>query len=260
MLSRHFRLYLAVALLSAILMTFQGSHGPLRPFAAFARGINSINSTITFTFSSLSSTLSAISAEKKETKRLDAEVRDLKIKLMDRNELLKENLRLREMLAFKISEPRQVAIATVISRSSLRWSSSLIIDKGKVDGVKKDMAVITPDGLVGKIHDARPYYSIVLLITDLRFSAAVRIHETREEAILSGLGSGGVELKYLDRRAVAKEGHTVLTSGLDALFPHGVPVAKVKALSGGDKELFYIAKLQPLAQMDKLEEVIVIER
>ena len=260
MLTRHFRLYLAVALLSAILMTFQSARGALRPFAIFSRAINSINLTLTLAYGSITDTLQAISSDKSETRRLEAEVRDLKLRLMEHQELLKENIRLREMLAFKIAEPRQVAIATVISRSALRWSSSMMIDKGTSDGVQKDMAVITPEGLVGKIFEARPYYSIVLLITDSRFSAAVRLHKTREEAILSGNGSGGCELKYLNRDAKPVSDDIVLTSGLDALFPDGIPAARIQALESPPKELFHKVDAVPLAIMDKLEEVIVVAR
>lgn len=260
MRSRHFRLYLAVALLSAILMTFQSAHDPLKPFAFFSRAINSINSTLTYTSNSITETLDAISSNRTETRLLKAEVRDLSVRLMDHQELLKENTRLREMLAFKIAEPRQVAIATVISRSALRWSSSMMIDKGTYDGVQKDMAVITPEGLVGKIFDARPYYSIVILVTDSRFSAAVRLHKTREEAILTGNGSGGCVLRYLNRDAKPVADDIVLTSGLDALFPDGIPAARIQALDTPPKELFHRVDAQPLAHMDKLEEVIVVAR
>ncbi len=260
MLTRHFRLYLTVALLSAILMTFQSARGPLKPFAFFARGINNINNTITLTFSSIAGTIRAIGQDMDDMARTRAEIRDLKLKLMDLGELKKENMRLREMLAFKISEPRQVAVAKVISRSALTWSSSMMIDMGTSDGVKKDMAVITPDGLVGKILDARLYYSVVLLITDSRFSAAVRLHDTREDAVLTGDGSGGCVIKYLDRGSHVNEGDTVLTSGLDALFPNGIPAARVLATSGTEKELFHTVEAMPLASLDTLEEVIVVER
>ncbi len=260
MLTRHFRLYLAVALLSAILMTFQSSRGALRPLAFFAHAINNIDNTITLTFSSIAWTIQAISQDMDDIAMRRDEVRDLKLKLMDLNELKNENMRLREMLAFKISEPRQVAVAKVISRSALTWSSSMIIDMGTSDGVKKDMAVITPDGLVGKVLEARLYYSVVLLITDSRFSAAVRLYNTRDDAVLTGDGAGGSVIKYLDRDVQVNEGDTVLTSGLDALFPNGIPVARVLATSGDKKELFHTVEAVPLASLHSLEEVIVVER
>ena len=260
MLSRHFRLYLTVALLSAILMTFQSSHGPLRPFAFFARAINNINHTITITFDSTAATMRAIGRDMVDISRTEAEIRDLKLQLMDREELRKANVRVREMLAFKISEPRQVAIAKVISRSALSWSSSMIIDMGTSDGVKKDMAVITPEGLVGKILEARPYYSVVLLVTDSRFSAAVRLHKTREDAVLTGDGAGGCVVKYLNRGARVDPGETMYTRGLDALFPNGIPAASARSLKGDEKELFHTVEATPLALLDTLEEVIVVER
>ncbi len=260
MLTRHFRLFLTVALLTTILMTYQSSHGPLRPFAFFARAINNINHTFTVTYDSITGTFKAIGQDMDEIARTKAEIRDLKLLLMDREEIKKENIRLREMLAFKISEPRQVAIAKVISRSALSWSSSMMIDMGSSDGVKKDMAVITPEGLVGKILEARPYYSVVLLITDSRFSAAVRLHKTREDAVLTGDGAGGSVVKYLNKRARVDPGDTMYTSGLDALFPSGIPVAMIRSLEGGEKELFHTVEATPLARLDTLEEVIVVER
>jgi rod shape-determining protein MreC len=260
MLSRHLRLYLVSVLAAGLLMTYQSSRGPLRPFMLFSLTLNSISSTITMAGNSVKKAVRAFRGSEKELMRLRAEVRNLRIRLMDRDELLQENSRLREMLAFKISEPRQVSIATVISRAALRWSNSMMIDKGSRDGVEKDMVVITPDGLVGKVTEARPYYSVVLLITDSRFSAAVRLQRSREEAVLSGDGAGGCVLRFLSSDAEVGEDDMLVTSGLDALFPHGIPAGTISSVDTRPKALFHTVEVEPLARLDKLEEVIVVER
>jgi len=260
MLSRHLRLYLAYALVVVLIMTYQSGRGPLRPLAYFAYVINSISHTITLGVSTITGTIDAITREAGQNQKLKAQVRDLTIRLSQFEELRKENSRLRDMLAFKISEPRQVAIATVISRSARRWSNSLMIDKGTIDGVEKDMAVITPEGLVGKILESRPYYSIVLLITDSRFAAAVRLQDNRAEAVLVGDGTGSCIVKYLNADATAKKGGVFVTSGLDALFPSGIPTGTITSIDTPEKALFHMVEATPLARLDKLEEVIVVER
>ena len=260
MLSRHLRLYLAYALVIVLLMTYQSGREALRPLAFFAYAINNISYTMTLGASTITGAWDSLNRKDDEYQRMRAQVRDLTIRLSELEKLRKENLRLREMLAFKISEPRQVAIATVISRSARRWSGSIMIDQGTADGVKKDMAVITPEGLVGKVLEARQYYSVVLLITDSRFAAAVRLQDNRVEAVLVGDGRGSCIVKYLNADASASKDGVFVTSGLDALFPSGIPAGEITRIDTPEKALFHVVQAAPLARLDKLEEVIVVER
>ena len=93
------------------------------------------------------------------------------------------------------------------------------------------MAVITPRGLVGKILSSSDSYSSVLLINDINFSAAIRLHESRTEGIISGIGSKTCILKYVSHEYEVKANEMVLTSGLDSLFPVDIPVGSVTKIT-----------------------------
>ena len=97
------------------------------------------------------------------------------------------------------------------------------------------------------------------MLNDSRFSVAVRLQDSRAEAVLSGTGSGAV-LKYLGTDVPVSEGDMLVTSGLDALFPTGINVGEVRRVRTHAKELFHQVEVAPLADLHRLEEVIVVNR
>jgi len=173
-------------------------------------------------------------------------------------ETLVENRRLRDLLSLKEREQRYVTAARIISRGADQWSNMFILDKGYVDGVAKDMSAITPKGLVGKIVAVSASSSSLLLLTDLNFSVAVRLQESRREGILSGTGLRKCQLKYIPLEEVVKLGVAVITSGLDSLFPEGVPVGYISKVNKKGTALFQDIEVTPFADDTKVEEVAII--
>ena len=123
--------------------------------------------------------------------------------------------------------------ATILSRNKSYWFNNLTIDKGKKDGIKKDMAVITKNGLIGKISKVSTNSSEIKLITsdDINFkvSVAIKTNETDNYAILNGYDKKTNTLKVIDidKTTKVKKGDTVLTSGLGGLFPGGIYIGIV---------------------------------
>jgi rod shape-determining protein MreC len=133
------------------------------------------------------------------------------------------------------------------------------IDKGSDDGLKPDMAVITPDGVVGKLRDVFSHTSQVLLISDQTSGAGVLLSTTRIRAILHGSPTGRLEISNLTPDARIKPGEAVLTSGGDQIYPHGLPVGTIESIAPDpDHTPYTLIQLRPAANLNQLEEVLVI--
>mgnify|MGYP001600165255 CR=1 FL=1 len=168
--------------------------------------------------------------------------------------------RLQALLDFKQHYVASTVAAQVIGTSGSDLSRVIYIDKGAKDGIKPDMAVITPDGIVGKIRDVFPNNtSQVLLISDQTSGAGVLLVTTRIRAILHGSPAGRVQINNLTPDDRIKPGETVLTSGGDQIYPRGLPVGTIESIAPDpDHPPYTLITLRPAAKLNQLEEVLVI--
>jgi len=174
-------------------------------------------------------------------------------------EAVLENKRLKELLKLLESRQQYIAAARVLSRGTDQWSHTLVLDKGQKDGVSKDMSAITPKGFAGKTFNVTGSYSKLLLLTDINFSAAVRLQESRKEGVISGTGTRKVILKYIPYEDELKVGDIVITSGLDQLFPPGIPVGFVSKIDKQGTAHFQYIDVTPYVDDSKMEEVLIIK-
>jgi rod shape-determining protein MreC len=256
---RFFPLFLLLVL-SLTLMTYQSNKGTIAPFSFLGTSLNRINDLIHSLSAALKEPFRRIMVRDEENRRLRGEVDRLTMEQQRYRDLFFENRRLRDILALKEKERRYIATARAVSRGLDRWSNTIVIDKGKRDGVAKDMAVITPSGLVGKISKAADGYSYVLLMSDFNFSASVRIQESRREAILSGAGGRRCVLKYVPQEEEVREGEIVVTSGFDELFPQEMPVGYISRVMKKGASIFQEIEVVPFQDLAKLDEVIIVRR
>jgi rod shape-determining protein MreC len=135
-----------------------------------------------------------------------------------------------------------------------------VIDKGSNDGINKDMPAITSQGLAGKVYTARKDYSDIMLLRDPNFSVAVRLQESRHEGVVTGTGQRYCILKYVPTENPVKEGEIVVTSGLDGIFPEGLPVGRVTKVLTEGVEFFQYIEVVPFQASGKIEEVLVVGR
>ncbi len=252
--------FFLLLVLSLTLMTYQSNKGTIAPFGFLSGPLNHLNKAIHSLAVSIKEPFRKFTVRDEENRKLKEEVYGLQLELQKYREAFFENQRLREILSLKEREKRYVTTARVISRGPDPWSNTLIIEKGARDGITKDMAVITPLGLVGKISAAADNYSYVLLITDISFSAAVKIQETRKEAILSGTGTGHCILKYVAEEDTIKQGNAIITSGFDDLFPQELVVGYVSRVDRKGSGIFQQVEVTPSQDLTKLDEVIVVKR
>jgi rod shape-determining protein MreC len=173
-------------------------------------------------------------------------------------EIVSANERLQRLLEFreKISSP--MIAAEVIGQDPSSWFKSLTLNKGEKDGVRKGMAVISPEGVVGQILKTAPNHSIVLLITDYNSAVDALVQRTRAKAIVEGKGGNICQLKYLLRSEEVAMGDTVVTSGLSGNFPKGLVIGEIRKVEKEGQGSFQYAELFPSVNLTKLEEVLVI--
>ncbi|MBI1911823.1 MAG: rod shape-determining protein MreC [Deltaproteobacteria bacterium] len=182
--------------------------------------------------------------------------------LREENNRLKEdvnlNSRLREILEFKEAMPFKTVAAGIVSYNMERWTRVVTLDKGKDAGIGKDMAVIGPTGVIGKVLDANSHTSRVLLITDLRSNIDILVQRSRIKGVIEGNGTSGLVLKYIRQVDDVKIGDQVLTSGLAGIFPKGLIVGEVSNIEKGTDNFFKHIEVRPSADMQKIEEVLVV--
>lgn len=172
-----------------------------------------------------------------------------------------EVTRLRELLNLDYQPQWPVLAARVLagrmgSNSALE---SIILSRGYLTGARPGTPIVSYDGLVGRVYKAGPGTSLALLITDPGSQVAVVSSQSRVQGILSGGGAEGpMELRFVRQNSHVDPGEILLTSGVDAAYPKGIPVARVLPASGQDAAQSQLALA--LADFQRMEEVLLLER
>ena len=192
-----------------------------------------------------------------ENERLKTHIRDLERRSTHQSEMELMNRRLKRLLALERELPTKAVAASVTARDGSVWFQSLTLNKGELDGIKVGMPVIAPEGVVGLISSTSMHASRVLLLTDPNSGIDVLVQRTRVRGILSGLLEQGTTLKYVKRSDDVRVGDRVVASGLDGVFPKGLPVGRVTSVSRKDRGLFLYAEVAPAADASRLEEVLI---
>ncbi len=253
---RRLLIFLALSLISLVVMTFQYDASASRPFRLLAYPFDLLNRLSAGIVDTVGEWVSAF----EENKRLKDELTRALTENRNHREVFEENKRLRELLALKEQAHAHTAAAKVVARGYDRFLNTLVLDEGEDAGIAKGMAVITVKGLAGKIHSVREHFSEVLLLRDPNFSAAVRLQEGRAEGILAGTGEDYCLLKYIPTELKVKEGEVVVTSGLDGIFPAGIPVGVVSAVQEGGAGFFQEIHITPFQRGSTIEEVLVLRQ
>ncbi len=247
-------------IISLSVMTYQSNREHLLPFKFLTKILNSVHNVKNSIRNSVSSPFRRMFLREEENIRLKAELSHLLREQQKYREVLQENKRLRELLSLKESEHRYVSAARIIAKSTDQWSNMLMLDKGTSSGIAKDMIAITDKGLAGKISGVSASYAYLLLLTDINFSAAARLQESRIEGVLSGTGFRKCKLKYVPAEEEVKTGDIMITSGLDALFPQGIPLGYVTKVNKKGIGMFQDIEVLPFVDSAKLEEVVIIKK
>jgi len=259
MLKKRTILFLLVVVMLFSVMTYQGRKGHSLRSSPLAWLINSFSSALTSTTTVITRPFKEISLRNEENRALQKEIDELLLERARYQNALFENKRLRDLLKLRDTWKETITAARIIGRGANYWSHTFIIDKGLQDGIEKDAIAITPKGLAGKIFNVSPSYANLLLVTDINFSASVRIQESRKEGVLSGTGTTKTVLKYIPPEEEIKTGEVVITSGLDRLFPPGIPIGYVSKVDRQSASYFQQIEVIPFADNARMEEVLIIK-
>lgn len=173
-------------------------------------------------------------------------------------EVEEENRQLRALLDLPDSPRYRGVVARVIGRDIRHWNQSILINRGGADGVKREAAVVSARGLVGKVIEVAPRLSRVLLIIDSASGVGGAIQSSRQTGIVEGTAAGGCLMKYLPRRIEISPGENVVTSGLGGVYPPGLLVGTITAVRAEKEGIYQNADLEPAVRFDRLEWVMVL--
>jgi rod shape-determining protein MreC len=211
----------------------------------------------------------ALRHERSENLRLRAENGQLKLRNRELETKAAEEERLAALLEFRKEHPEAPMVAAQVVGSSTAMlaaqviggsadpnSHTIFINRGSNDHVRHNMAVITPDGIVGKIVEVFPSTSQVLLITDRESGVGAMFAGTRTHGIVKGNGGPYPEMDYIVNDEKVHVGDAVITSGEDRIFPKGLPVGVVSEDKPSNP--FQTIRLRSTARLDRLEDLLVL--
>jgi rod shape-determining protein MreC len=193
----------------------------------------------------------------KENEQLQRENEALKLQIAQLQGKAAEADRLAALLNFRQSHADVPMIgARVIGASAGTASLTIELDRGERDGIRRNMGVITPDGVIGKVIEAYPNTSQVLLLTDKESGVGAMLADSRIQSPVGGLGEPLLSMKYVPNDDTVNVGDRVITSGMDRIFPRDLPVGTIAEIKPGNP--FKQIRIKPAADLERLEEVLVL--
>ena len=192
-----------------------------------------------------------------ENRGLKEQIERLRLEQARLSEDAEQARRLKLLLGFKEKFILKTVAAQVIGSSGSEQSRAVYIDKGMRDGVRPDQAVITADGIVGKVLRAFDSTALVLLVNDQTSGVGVVLEKIRVQGVLRGTATGEVAVEKIMSDESVQPGERVLTSGGDQIFPKGLYVGTVTKVARGN-DSFLDVRVKPGTSLSKLEEVLVV--
>lgn len=227
----------------------------LRLLGPAARTVASLPETV----SGVGEGLRTRSSLLEENGRLRREVEDLKLRLLQLNDLQSEARRLGAALDHAAPPIGRIRAVDVVYTDHASWLRTLVIYAGDAP-VAVNQPVLSANGLVGRVVTVAGSYAKVQLITDRAASVGAMILRTRRQGIVrgSGRGSGTLELDFVPLQADVRPGDAVQTAGIDGVYPRGIPIGTVTAVSQGG-QLFHRIQLSPAVDFGSLDQVYLLE-
>jgi rod shape-determining protein MreC len=192
--------------------------------------------------------------------RMRKELHQLRALKHQHEELRQANERLRALLSLGQEIQRPVIAAQVVGKDPSPWFQTILVDKGRADGVEIGLPVITTQGVVGLVVEAAGGYAKVVLITDPNSAVDAMVQSNRARGIIKGGTSGYCVLNYVLRHHDLNVGDTVVSSGMDGVFPKGMPIGRVSGIIKNIAGLFQDVTVTPYVDFERLEEVLIVPK
>ena len=168
------------------------------------------------------------------------------------------NARLRNLLDFQKNIAEQIVAAEVIGKDPSAWFKTVIIDKGKADGLTRGLPVVMPQGIAGQVIETANHYSKVMLIIDRNSAVDALVQRTRARGIIKGESTDQCRLDYVLRKKDVRIGDIIVSSGSDGVYPKGLRIGRVSEVIEHDADIFHEVFITPFVDFEKLEEVLVV--
>lgn len=195
-----------------------------------------------------------------DNEQLNRQVAQLRSENNRLREQIQSEMRLRKLLQLKTQVGGPVQIAEVVGRGPSPFLQALFINKGRKDGLVRGMPVLQVDGLVGRLEKTSEHHAQVILLNDPSFAVDCLSQRSRVRGVWTGHPDGFCQIKYVSRNDDIQTGDTIITSGLDELFPKGVILGRVKRVVSQVKGNFLFVEVSPLVNLGQIEEVLVIQK
>lgn len=232
----------------------------LRPFFTVTSFLQDTYSTLSLSAQETTSLYIDLIDVKTDNRRLTSENRKLKAQLTLLQEKEQEIEKLNNLLNLQSQSPMKLLAARVIGRDLISDHSTITIDKGSNHQLQKNQAVITTNGVVGYLFRVSFNTSQVLLITDRYAVIDSMVQKSRAQGFVTGTSKNTCQIQYIEKREDLNEGDLIITSGLNRVFPRGIPIGRVKTISSSNFGTSFTAEVKPIVQPQKLEEVFIIQQ
>jgi rod shape-determining protein MreC len=197
---------------------------------------------------------------RQENLRLKAELARFTSERIRMAELEIQNQHLRELVELRDALGAEAIAARVIGSDATGLSRTIVLGEGSAGGLKPGMAVVSNQGVVGKVIATSPHAARVLLIDDHNSAVDGFDQRTRARGIVAGLIDNGLIMKYVDRSRDVRSGDPVVTSGLDGIFPRGLLIGWIKTVHREGPGLFVAVTVTPAVEFRALEQVLVLRQ
>jgi len=243
---------LAVCILSSLLLLVFNDQDPGMPFRSIAYN------TIGYVGSALQETGSYFRLSEK-VRELNKENAELAFKNIQLQDALLENIRLRKLLEFKESNSYELIPAEVVGENPLSILNGFLLNQGSAKDIKKDDAVLTSDGLVGKIADVDNEFSTCQILLDRNCKVSAKIQRNRELGIIAWDGGAQLELLYIAKTIKVLKGDVIVTSGYSQIYPENIKIGVVVDVSEDNNDLFQEITVKPSVNFNQVEEVFIVK-
>lgn len=194
------------------------------------------------------------------TRALEAENARLRLENERLASLHRENQRLGALLKLRREHHPKALTAQVTARDPNLWNSQVILDRGSLDGVHRDMVVVAPEGLVGRVFNVGPRACRVRLVLDPRTAVPAVLADSGALGIVYGHDAQTCTMKFIEHDVPIREGEMVMTSGLGEVYPRGIPLGRVTRRLGRTEALFQSVQVLPQVDFGSLRQALLLGR
>ena len=199
----------------------------------------------------------ALQRVRAENDALRTEVGALQIALQQEHAAAERVDALRSLLEFRARSPLATTGAEVIGNAASPEFRTVTIDKGEQDGIRANMAVMAPAGIVGRVTLPSARAALVQLLVDRNAAAGALVARSRVQGIVVGSGEGALRMDFVAATGDVVAGDEVVTSGIDGLYPKGLAIGTVERVDRGDG-LYHLIVVRPAVDFSRLEDVLVV--